>query len=432
MPYVVIPYLVPIAFLLLSLFFFWLLHLTQERLERKWFKVRISPHTHRMGSVLWRSLAGGFFFSFFVSLLGLQVRMEEMWIIYLLALLSGLVRLSFLDLRVGMFLFTLFAYLEQNGFLRVEKGSSPWLSNLLNHAHIPSYLFFIGGLTLLEGFLLLTERFSTIQPIHILGSRGKAIGGYLLQRIWPIPLFFFVPFPGGGGMLPSFLSWWPILPVSWSHGGAVPLFVPVLIGARHFFIKTYPLTGLRRIALVRMGRGICESIFAVVSLYRPLWALPLLLLFYVLLFLFQRFREKRERQSPPYFSNSYEGLSVLAVLPKSPAQEMGIEVGDRVTKANGVPVRDESSFYKALQRNSAFCKLEVLNREGNITFPQRSLYLGEHHLLGLIFAPGEKWHEKIPSPPRSLFGLLLGGRFSSQQKPGTAEEDSKGNEMIQG
>ena len=99
---------------------------------------------------------------------------------------------------------------------------------------------------------------------------------------------------------------------------------------------------------------------------------------------------------PFYFSKKNQGLMIIGVIPESPANKMGLQVGEIISKANGVLVRDEEVFYEALQKNRAHCKLEVLDTNGEIRFVQRALYEGDHHELGILFVQDErKYDEKI-------------------------------------
>ncbi len=94
--------------------------------------------------------------------------------------------------------------------------------------------------------------------------------------------------------------------------------------------------------------------------------------------------ELHDRGQHPYFSAQTEGCTVLGVLPNSPAEKMDIKIGETIVKVNGVKVNDETGFYHALQMNSAFCKLDVLNSDGEVRFAQGALYDGNHHQLGVL------------------------------------------------
>lgn len=92
---------------------------------------------------------------------------------------------------------------------------------------------------------------------------------------------------------------------------------------------------------------------------------------------------------PIYFSRSKLGVRILGVIPDTPAQKMGLELGEIVTKINGIHVTDEREFYKALQKNRAHCKLEVVGNNQQIRYVQRALFEGEHHELGLLFTENQ-------------------------------------------
>jgi S1-C subfamily serine protease len=63
---------------------------------------------------------------------------------------------------------------------------------------------------------------------------------------------------------------------------------------------------------------------------------------------------------------------------------MGLKVGEIIVKVNGVTLTHETSLYKALQINAAYCKMEVLDLNREIRFVQGSLYQNEHHQLGVL------------------------------------------------
>lgn len=71
---------------------------------------------------------------------------------------------------------------------------------------------------------------------------------------------------------------------------------------------------------------------------------------------------------------------------------MGLRIGEMISKVNSIPVQDKNQLYIALQKNSAHCKLEVFDNDGEIRFVQRALFEGDHHELGLLLIPDEKVH----------------------------------------
>jgi hypothetical protein len=139
----------------------------------------------------------------------------------------------------------------------------------------------------------------------------------------------------------------------------------------------------------------------------------------------------REAGRQPVYVQDGRGLTVLAVLPGTPAAEMGLMAGERIVKANGAKVRSKEQLHDALQLQSAFCRLEVVNREGHVKFAQRARYEGEHHQLGLILAPDEEadW-VAAPRAPSVWQGLQRAGarrrRGAAAPLPGRAAAPGSG------
>ena len=97
-----------------------------------------------------------------------------------------------------------------------------------------------------------------------------------------------------------------------------------------------------------------------------------------------------EKQKPFYFSQSDQGVLILGITPYSPAEKMGLQVGEVIKKVNGRSVRTESELYEALQSNRAHCKLEVYGINNELRFEQRALFEGEHHELGILFVQDKR------------------------------------------
>ena len=74
---------------------------------------------------------------------------------------------------------------------------------------------------------------------------------------------------------------------------------------------------------------------------------------------------------------------------------MGLQIGDVIRTVNGVQVQTTQQYYEALQLNRAYCKLEVIDDQGENRLVNRALYEGEHHELGVItFEMDSKWEKK--------------------------------------
>src|SRR5699024_6574772 len=88
-----------------------------------------------------------------------------------------------------------------------------------------------------------------------------------------------------------------------------------------------------------------------------------------------------------------DGLTVLTTIPDSPAERLGILIGETISNVNGRAINETNQFYEALQNSGAFFKLEVLDTNGEVRFINSALYDTDHHELGIVFI-GEPYHMK--------------------------------------
>lgn len=257
---------------------------------------------------------------------------------------------------------------------------------VLSAIDVPGLLFLAGVLHIAEGFLVRLQGSKLAIPLFLLGKRGKPMGAYALSGAWPIPLFWLIPAAGGGFTLP----WTPLFGnggeiVSWSF-----LAFPVLIGFSDRTANFWPEEKARASGNLLMIYGvIIAGMAAGAHFWSPLvviTAVAAFLLHEALLFI----GRWREIGREPLYSQDGTGVKVLAVLPGTPAFAMGLQAGEVIKKVNSAVVRTKEDLHAALQIQSAFCKLEVLNREGHIKFLHRARYEGEHYQLGLILAPDEE------------------------------------------
>ncbi|MFC3799900.1 serine protease [Cohnella sp. GCM10012308] len=292
----------------------------------------------------------------------------------------------------------------------------------------PSLLFLAGLLHIAEALLVRLQGSRYATPLFLEGKRGKPIGAYSLSGLWPVPLLWLVPATGAHGLT---LPWTPLFgmdggPAITFAGWTLAAF-PVLIGFTDRTATRWP-----EVKAKEMGGGLLIYGLAIAALsagaafWEPLTivaGLAAFILHEALLF----WGRMRERGHHPVYVQDGRGVVILAVLPGTPAFEMGLTAGETVSKANGVRVHSKEELHAALQLQPAFTKLEVLNRDGNVKFAQRARYAGEHHQLGLILAPDED-AEYVAAPGSTslrhgirLAGARLRGRGARRRFGGTEE-----------
>jgi hypothetical protein len=272
---------------------------------------------------------------------------------------------------------------------------------------VPGLILAAGLLHIAEGLLVRLQRRKLAVPLFLEGKRGKPLGGYALSGVWPIPLLWLVPSGDGGFALP----WQPLL------GDGVGLWsllaFPVLIGFSDRTTTQWPEDKAKSSGNRLMLYGTIIGAMAISAVYWPPASIIAAIAAFALHEGLLWTSRMGEAGKEPRFAQEGNDVKVLAVLPGTPAAEMGLLAGERIQKVNGAVVRNKEQLHAAMQLQSAFCKLEVVNREGHVKFVQRARYEGEHHQLGIILAPDED--AEFVAAPRSA-SLWQGLRASGARR----------------
>ncbi|MFC3747592.1 PDZ domain-containing protein [Paenibacillus sp. GCM10012306] len=381
----------------IALIFVALYYRRQVALERKLIHVKL----HSQGQEIWRTVWSGLVMGLLVSvaavLLGVSISGPAVACIWIVTLLLLLIRVRYLCfayaigiLGIIQFVFSFFP----NAF---QTGTIGTLVTGLREMDIPALLVLAALLHLAEALLARWQGPGLASPLFLKGKRGKVVGGFQLQAFWPLPLFLLVPAAAGTGDLP----WQPLL-----GGGLGIVSLPVIIG---FSEMTHSLLPGRKVARTAGRLLIYSGVLLGLSLLAFWWS-PLTLLAALAAILLHEglywYSALEERSSSPIFVHPPHGRKVLAVLPGSPGQELGILPGEVLLKVNGVLLTEAAQLHEALRKNPAFCKLEVQNRAGESKYLQTAIYDGDHHQLGIILAPEPDETTIALAKPTSIFGII--------------------------
>jgi hypothetical protein len=386
----------------LGVIFIVLQYRRQIALERKLFHTRL----HSLLSETWRTLIcgwmGGIAASIWMAFFGVTLSLEAVVLMWGISLLLMLFRVRYLCLAysVGVMgilqsIFTAIPALQEIGFLH-------WLVLPALHSDIPSLLVLVAILHLVEGLLIRKEGLRLASPLFYESKRGKIVGGYFLQGFWPVPLFLLMPMSGSGLHLP----WVPLISGHANIAGWGFIAFPAIIGFTEQTLSHLPKDKLRRssgrlilyafavlasagLSLLWSGFIVLASILTLIGHEALLWL-----------------SKREEINASPLFVHNRQGLKILAVLSGSVASELGLESGEIIHKVNGIRVLTKEELYQALQINSAFCKLEVINLEGQSKFVSRALYAGEHHQLGIVLCPDDEALHFVAEKPASIAAYL--------------------------
>lgn len=367
-----------------------------SRLQRKLFHVRLHSSLMIILTRLGAGIAVGVAMSILSIALGGRLTAATLLAIWIALGIVALFRLRYANITyaagalgiVQALLGWANATPSRVNWLGLDLSQGFWhtVVSTIHEIDMPSILLIAGVLQIGEGLVVLLQRGRLAVPLNLEGKRGKPMGAFALSGIWAVPLIWLVPAGSGSGFT---LAWLPIAgsgePAAWSF-----IAFPLLIGFGQRTTARWPEQLARESGYRLMAAG---AVIAVLAVGAWNWA-PLVWIGSIAAISLHEaitvLNVYRERRLPLAYAHQNQGVRVLAVLPDTPAEEMQVLPGETIQKVNGIRVQHKQEVHAALQKQAAFCKLEVVNREGHVRFAQRAKYAGEHHQLGILFAPDEE------------------------------------------
>ncbi|MGD8190228.1 PDZ domain-containing protein [Brevibacillus ginsengisoli] len=367
--------------------FIYLHYRKQMAVERQLFSVRIQSPVRQTIRSIGMGLVGGFVVSLSAGVLGIMVQETDMWLLWFLSILLAVVRLRYLCLAYSAGVLTLLhTIVSLIPFSAETQGLAQVWTWIANVKPVP-LLALVAILHLVEGLLVRWNAGRDATPLFVEGKRGRIIGAYHLQSFWLTPLLILVPTQASAVVTASIYPGWPLFSPEYMGLGFGILLLPAITGFSDLTQTMTPLAKSRQIsgqlviyALILLGLSYASVWVPVLSVITALFAL---IGHEGLFWLSQR----REQNAAPFFIQPPKGVKIMAVIPDTPAEQIGLLPGEVIVKVNGSTVQDKSQLYPALQSNPAFCKMEVLTYDNELKFVQCAIYEGNHHQLGIIVVP---------------------------------------------
>ncbi|GGG06726.1 PDZ domain-containing protein [Paenibacillus abyssi] len=382
-----------------------LLYFRQTRMERKLFHVRLQVWPILLVRTLVSGLAAGIVVSLAAAFIGVMITPEAIYWIWGMAAILVLFRVRFLCFAYSVGLLGILQWLI--GWFDLS-GSGEWIkatAESLASLDIPGLLLLVALMHAAESLLLRRQGSRIVSPMFLEGKRGRLVGGFQLQGYWPVPLLLLVPAHTDSAAA-ALLPWTPLFGGDIWAAGFTMIGLPMVIGFSEVTRSLLPGQQVKQTSKGLLFYSLLLILIAGAAAWWPPLTLTAALCALLLHEAMVWISSRREAQSSPLYVHDDRGLRVLAVVPGTPADELGIMAGEILYKVNGHRVRTKEELYEALHENSAFCKLEVLNHEGQIKFMQRARFAGEHHQLGVILAPDERADYYAASKPASLLDVV--------------------------
>lgn len=362
-------------------------------------------------------IAGGIFGSFFLLLLGISL--ESIGIVYLwpVAILLLLLNPRYLCFAYAGGIVAVTALILQ-ALLPV----APFLGNIeiisgLMKIHLPGLLTLVGILHLTEAFLIYMSGHTGASPVYLKAPGGEIVGGYTMQRFWPLPLMglwamvvaettdMFVE----GVSMPE---WWPLLGTVMNVGldeKVIYMMVPVVAGLGYSDIALSTPPYIKRIKTAKNLAlySLLLSGAAITAAFVPAMLLPAALLSPLGHEYLIKKGNDDEFSAPPLFkADGSNGLQVMAVVPGSPAYKSGLREGDRVVGVNEYIVNAENEFYDVLRISYQNVGLKIVREDQYMNLPVQ-IYPWPINQFGLIFAPGRGTTVYVEMKQSSLLDRLF-------------------------
>lgn len=392
------------SFLLLFLVVFALIAVQYNRMEKMredFFGVKTRRTRTDILVATGYGLLGGLAGSYLMVFIGLTIS-GELYYLWPVAILLMLINIRFLC----------FAY----------AGGILALSNLLlgfPQINVPQILALVAALHMVESFLILASGHLGAVPAYVKGPGGNVVGGFTLQKFWPIPIVALAALTGGateGGV--EMPAWWPLIKpvVEGDPQSLTYALLPLIAGLGYgdiaiarspaeksrlssLYLGIYSLTLL--VLAVLAGQSRIVALFA--ALFSPLGHEAVIYI-----------GKRIELRGKPLYVATEQGMRVLDVLPDGPAWRSGLRPGDIIVAVNGMRLADSSEFRNLTQGSFLPLAVDYYSRTSGVTRSVTMDQTGPGKIWGIVPVPESnenRYVELLTSGPLGRWLRKIWGKF---------------------
>ncbi len=364
-------FLTPFYWMVLILIF--IQHRRMAGMEKKLFGRTINRIWPQLYGSIGLGAAGGFLASLMFVLLGLSL--EQMGLIYIwpVAILLLFVNPRYLCFSYAGGIVALFGVLVKLLSLYSPSLATFPLTEGLFKIHVPALLALIALLHLIESLLIYLGGHWNSSPVYFKKPEGQVVGGFTLQRFWPLPLVALMVTAVLSSEIAgvSMPEWWPIIKAALKPGPGETLqymAVPVVAGLGYADLAVSSSPREKSVVSARY-LAIYSLVLLAVAIAAELnsWlTLPGILLAplgheWVIIH-----GQRRESSKRPIYLSPPRGTGVMMVIPGSAADQAGLKSGDIILKINGEELPGGSPDLFSLIKRSYFMTLMEIDRKGRI------------------------------------------------------------------
>lgn len=267
----------------------------------------------------------------------------------------------------------------------------------INKIDVTGIMVLVAILHLLESILIYFDGHRGALPVFLEREDGEVVGGFTMQRFWPIPLaiILFVGYGGVVGDVVSTPDWWPIIRPHIEPGRlqealftASP--IAAVLGYGEFTSSYMPGEKCKNSAyklavfsLILLLLSILSSnMYAfkfIAALFAPIGHEMLI-----------QYEKRLEKNKKPIFSPSSKGLRVLDTLPDGPGESMGIQPGDIIMSINGRLLMNEEELEQFFKDYITYIWVDVEDRYGKVRTLEYKDYQNGIDSLDILIVPQSK------------------------------------------
>lgn len=295
------------------------------------------------------------------------------------------------------------------------------LANIITgwpQVNISQVLALVALLHMVESLLIFFSGHLGAVPTFFGEASGRVVGGFTLQKFWPIPLVALtvVDFSASAELFSNMPQWWPLIKPGEVSGfnnfGYALVSVVAGLGYGDLAIARNPWEKSRLSAFYLALYSVTLFLLSVFAQYYAFLSLAAALFSPLGHELVIYIGRKIELAGRPAFAPSNQGVRVLDVIPDSVAWHMGIRSGDVLIAVGGIPVNNRWGMKHALENIPGSLEIEFLQGPGQVYNRGLAFRPNVNRSLGLLLVPSENERDFVDvSTPG-----LLNRKFASLWK----------------
>ncbi|TCO70748.1 PDZ domain-containing protein [Marinisporobacter balticus] len=257
--------------------------------------------------------------------------------------------------------------------------------------NVSSIIAIIAILHLIESILIYFDGYKEAVPIFVENKKYGLVGGFSMQRFWPIPFAVLILAAGqlAGTQEVNLPDWWPLFKASKAMEN-IPLQITAVVAALGYgdmVLSDTPRNKCKKSAKRLFVYSVVLLILSVIStrltIFKWIATLFAPLAHEYLIIISQR----EEKSAVPIFRKHSSGITILDVKKDGVGMLMGLKQGDVMIKINNTFVNEKENLQDVLDTFPPYIWMEVIDSNGNRKTLEHKNYQTGINNLGLVIVP---------------------------------------------